>query len=117
MPQARYPARGSERGGVPFYSLPQAGRHLLGEDVEPDLDLGAVGAGHVALRGRDPHGLARARLLPTVGEIDGDGEDVAVASELDVFHCLSPVGWRLPRFPFLRCGEWEPVLLHLLPGS
>lgn len=57
-----------------------------GEDVEPDLDLGAVGAGHVALGRGDPQGLPRARRLPTVGEVDGDGEGGAVALELDVFH-------------------------------
>ncbi len=59
---------------------------LLGVDVETDLDLGAVGAGDVALRAGDSHRLAGGRLLPTMGEVDFDGELGTVAGELDVFH-------------------------------
>lgn len=95
MPQADTPQRDGRRGRVVFTAYPRLGvTKLLGEDVEPHLDLGAVGAGHVALRGRDPRGLARGRLLPAMGEIDRDGEDVAGALEGDVFHCDCP---------FVRC--------------
>ena len=64
------------------------------EDVEPDLDLGAVGAGHVALGRGDPQGLPRGAERPAVVEVDFDRELGTVAGELDVFHGgLSFVRW------------------------
>jgi len=79
--------------------LADVGELLLGnrgEDVETDLDLGGTVAGDVAFGAGDPKGLAGGGHLPTVGEVDFDGELVAVAGELDVFH---------DGLSFVRCGD------------